>query len=408
MRILNNEVDWPIPSWTDSEVEMESVLSQLQEMSFPSEREEDWRYGDIDEVTLEGLKIASLDAKPTIEAATQAGVAGVSALIEPYGEFDNVLVLTNGSPSGVKLSLDSTLEATGNSKRRGDLEGFELVDYGFSQVPLRLHLPSRTTRTIICDLGSQSATLGPRTLEIVVADNAEHEIFEIRLGGAHDSIEVPRTALVIGEGSKVTYTSLQKREMDTKEFAYLNITAGKDSTVNCFHLAVGAKYGRLRTDCDLVGENASAKLLSGYIGGGDQTLEFRTFQNHLAKKTKSELLYKGALAGSSHSIYSGLIHIAKGAVGSDAFQTNRNLVLSDSSHADSVPNLDIQENDVRCSHASAVGPVEDDELYYLACRGIEPGTAERILVRGFFKELLGGHPLEVLEGVIFDSLEEKW
>ncbi len=408
MQILGNEVDWSIPSWADGEAEVESALSQLQEMSFPSEREEDWRYGNIDEVTLEGLKIERLEAKPTIDAAIQAGVDGVSALIAPFGEFDNVIVLTNGSPRGIRLSSDSILETTARSKRSGEVEGFELVDFGFTQIPLRLRLPSRTTRSIICDLGSQDSNLGLRTLEIVVGDNAEHEIFEIRSGGSLNSLEIPRTALVIGESSKVTYTSLQDRDLAAKEFAYLNISAGKGSTVDCFHLAIGAKYGRLRTDCDLVGENASAKLLSGYIGGGDQTLEFRTFQNHLAKRTRSELLYKGALAGSSHSIYSGLIHIAKGAIGSDAFQTNRNLVLSESAHADSVPNLDIQENDVRCSHASAVGPVEDDELYYLACRGIEPTTAERILVRGFFKELLGTEPLEVLQGVIFDSLEEKW
>jgi len=151
---------------------------------------------------------------------------------------------------------------------------------------------------------------------------------------------------------------------------------------------IGASYDRIRSDTVLAGQGASSILRSTYLGEGDQIHDLRTKQDHVASKTISDLLCKGAVTGSSRSIYSGLIKMRHGAVRSNAMQTNHNLVLSEAAHADSVPNLDISENDVRCSHASTVGPIDEDQRYYLESRGIEPAEAERLLVRGFFRDLL--------------------
>ncbi len=115
-------------------------------------------------------------------------------------------------------------------------------------------------------------------------------------------------------------------------------------------------------------------------------LDFRTLQDHRAPRTTSDLLFMGAVADSSHSVYSGLIRIRRGAVKSDAMQTNNNLVLDEGAHADSVPNLDIEENDVKCSHGSTVGPVDEDQRYYLESRGVEPDRAEQLIVAGFFRQ----------------------
>ena len=120
--------------------------------------------------------------------------------------------------------------------------------------------------------------------------------------------------------------------------------------------ALGGDYARLRTDCRLVGRGATGNLLAVYFGEGDQTLDFRTFQDHRAPDTTSDLLFKGAVGGRSRSVYTGLIRVEKEARGTNAFQTNRNIKLSDDAWAESVPNLEIENNDVRCSHASTVGP----------------------------------------------------
>ena len=119
----------------------------------------------------------------------------------------------------------------------------------------------------------------------------------------------------------------------------------------------------------------------------------RTFQEHVAPRTRSNLIFKGAVDDDARSVYTGLIRIHKGARKSDAAQTNRNLVLSEGAHADSVPNLDIQENDVRCSHASAVGPVDRELLYYVESRGVPPEAAERLILLGFFDDLLLRAPI---------------
>jgi Fe-S cluster assembly protein SufD len=117
-------------------------------------------------------------------------------------------------------------------------------------------------------------------------------------------------------------------------------------------------------------------------------VDFRTTQEHRAPRATSELLFKGAVANHSQAVYSGLIRVEKGAAGTNAFQTNRNLVLHEGARADSVPNLEIEDNDVRCSHASAVGPISEDQRFYLAIRGVPPEAADRLITLGFLDEVL--------------------
>ena len=119
--------------------------------------------------------------------------------------------------------------------------------------------------------------------------------------------------------------------------------------------------------------------------------------SHPDPQTTSDLLFKGAVAGTAKSVYTGLIRVRKEAAGTNAFQTNRNLVLSEGAHADSVPNLEIEANDVRCSHASAVGPIDSEQLYYLESRGVPPDIAERLIVLGFFDEVIDRLPVGPFE-----------
>src|SRR5438067_8764111 len=124
--------------------------------------------------------------------------------------------------------------------------------------------------------------------------------------------------------------------------------------------------------------------------------DFRTIPDHAAPATKSDLLFNVAVAGTYKSVYSGLIRVRKEAPGTNAFQTNRNLVLSEGAGAESVPNLEIETNDVHCSHASAVGPIDEEQLYYLESRGVPPEVAERLIVLGFFNEVLQRLPSPAL------------
>ncbi len=167
--------------------------------------------------------------------------------------------------------------------------------------------------------------------------------------------------------------SIQSLGSATWQIAHQASTIGADASLSSYAVALGGSYARLRTDSALVGDSGASSLRAAFFGRGDQMLDFRTLQDHRAPRTTSDLLFMGAVADTSHSVYSGLIRVRRGAVKSDAMQTNHNLVLDEGAHADSVPNLDIEENDVKCSHGSTVGPVDEDQRYYLESRGVEPG-----------------------------------
>ena len=165
------------------------------------------------------------------------------------------------------------------------------------------------------------------------------------------------------------------------------------SSLRTFTVGLGGAYDRVRADVTADGKDARSEILSTYLGDGTQVHDIRTLQDHAAPRTTSELLCQGAVAERSRSVYSGLIRVHRGAVRSDARQTNHNLVLDEGAHADSVPNLDILENDVKCSHASTVGPVDEDQRYYIESRGVAPEVAEGLIVRGFFDAIIERGPV---------------
>jgi Fe-S cluster assembly protein SufD len=178
-------------------------------------------------------------------------------------------------------------------------------------------------------------------------------------------------------GSGVTHLQVQRAEIE------------RDAELNSLAVAFGASLSRMEAESLLTGDGGASEMLGVYVGHGEQHFDFRSIQDHVGSRTRSDLLYKGALKGSSRAIYSGTVVLRHGAHLCDAYQTNRNILLSDQAKADSIPNLEILSNDpVRCGHAASVGPVEEETLFYLQSRGIPYEEAERLVVFGFFQEVL--------------------
>jgi len=148
-------------------------------------------------------------------------------------------------------------------------------------------------------------------------------------------------------------------------------------------------------------------MLGLYFAEGDQHFDMRTLQDHVAPRCTSDLLYKGALKDRSHTVYSGLIRVHAGAEKTDAYQANRNLVLSDHAKADSKPELEILNNDVRCTHGSTVGQVDEDQLFYLESRGIPPEEATRLIVEGFFEDVINRLNVEPVREALHAAIERK-
>jgi Fe-S cluster assembly protein SufD len=250
----------------------------------------------------------------------------------------------------------------------------------------------------------------PRTV-VRAGKGASVSVIEVfaGAGGSERSLVVPVTELSADDEASVSYVSLQVLGASAWSIARLAARGGSDSSLRTFTVGLGSAYGRVRADVSVDGKEARSEILSAYLGDGTQVHDIRTLQDHAAPKTTSELLCQGAVAGRSRSVYSGLIRVHRGAVRSDARQTNHNLVLDEGAHADSVPNLDILENDVKCSHASTVGPIDEDQRYYIESRGVAPEVAEGLIVRGFFDAIIDRGPIPsvtpLLEREVHDRLD---
>lgn len=225
-------------------------------------------------------------------------------------------------------------------------------------------------------------------LQVVVGEGASAAIVERTTSSDDAVLTVPLTTLTVERGGRLDLVSVQQLGAAAWQLGSLVATVGQEANLRVGLVGLGGEYARLRTDCTLAGRGANGDLLAAYFGDGDQTLDFRTFQHHDAPDTTSNLLFKGAVGGRSRSVYTGLIRVDKEARGTNAFQTNRNVKLSDDAWAESVPNLEIETNDVRCSHASTVGPVDPEQRFYLESRGVPPLAADRLIVAGFFHEVV--------------------
>jgi len=264
-------------------------------------------------------------------------------------------------------------------------------------VPAGVVVPEPILVVHWCD-GDETAAASPAAFPrtcVRLGAGAVAAVVEIYAGPTSSvrSLVVPVTELSAADGASLSYVSLQILNDATWSLARVAARGGADSVVRTFTVGLGGNYDRVRSDVSVDGRGARSEILSAYLGNGVQVHDIRTLQDHVAPRTNSELLCKGAVAGTSRSVYSGLIRVHRGAVRSDARQTNHNLVLDEGAHADSVPNLDILENDVKCAHASTVGPIDEDQRYYIESRGVTPDVAEGLIVQGFFDDILLRSPI---------------
>ncbi len=210
------------------------------------------------------------------------------------------------------------------------------------------------------------------------------------------------------DGAQVQFVSLQRMGTGTFHLSQQRTLAGRDSTLDTLNVGLGGTTARVDLNARLQGPGANSDMLGLYFGDGDQHFDFNTSQDHVAPNAKSDLLYKGALDGRAQSVFRGVIKVHRGAQQTDAYQTNRNLLLSDRARADSLPNLEIEADDVRCSHGATVGQLDQNHLFYLMSRGIPRELAERLVVMGFLGEVLSRLPLggvvEKITGIIDEKL----
>jgi len=213
--------------------------------------------------------------------------------------------------------------------------------------------------------------------------------------------------LFVGQGAKVEYVSLQNLSAETWHFASHRARVDRDAELDWVAGGFGSKKGKTRIQNDLAGSGATSRVTGAYFADGEQHLDYDTFQEHIAPNTTSDFAFKGALRDHATAVWRGMIKVEKDAQKTNAYQENRNLILSEDAHADSIPGLEIEANDVRCTHGATISPVNRDELFYAMARGISRGEAERLIVRGFFTDVLNRIELEPVREAVTEALEAR-
>ena len=255
---------------------------------------------------------------------------------------------------------------------------------------VKMDLPVRVTRWV----SEAGRAFFSRTLIIAEAGSRVSFVDEILSDDLPEQTLVSSSVEVFArDEAQVQYVSLQRMGKGAFHLSQQRTLAGKDSTLDTLNVGLGASVARVDLVADLLGPGANSDMLGLYFGDGDQHFDHNTRQDHLAPNAKSDLLYKGALDGKARAVFRGIIKVHPGAQRTDAYQTNRNLLLSEHARADSLPNLEIEADDVKCSHGASVGQLDQEHLFYLMSRGLSRSQAERLVVLGFLGDVLSRLPL---------------
>ena len=394
----------------------------------PTLRDEAWRYTDISDVRIEDF----VPYAPSPDASSEQDLPdAVQALIRE-GEENSALLVQHNSESaytrvdeellqkGVAFTDLHTALIEHEDLITEKLFGLVPLDYdkfaalsaavfsggSFLYVPrgVQVEVPIQSYRWL-----DVVGSIMPRTLVVVEEGASVTYIDEYASAdGEEPAFSNGAVELYVGEGANLRYVSLQNWERNVLHFNTIRSSTEKDATINSLVVSLGSQLSRTNVEAGLTAAGGDSEMLGLYFADSNQVIDHHTLQDHISPNAHSDLLYKGALRDESLTVFSGLIRVEPGAQKTDAYQTNRNIILgTDDAFAVSLPNLEIMADDVKCSHGSTTGQVDETELFYLMSRGIPRREAEKLVVFGFFGEVTSRVPLRGLKEKLDRAIEGK-
>ena len=246
-------------------------------------------------------------------------------------------------------------------------------------------------------------------LVVVAEEGSKASLIEEYASPAEDTAAYSNavTELFVEQNAKLEYVSLQNLSRETWHFASHHARVERDAELDWVSGGFGSKKGKVRIQNDLAGPGATSRVTGAYFADGEQHLDYDTFQEHIAPDTESDFAFKGALRDQATAVWRGMIRVEEKAQKTNAYQECRNLMLSPTAHAVPIPGLEILANDVRCTHGATVGRVDREQLFYLMARGLPRPDAERLIVRGFFQDVLDRIELEPVREAVTSALEAR-
>jgi Fe-S cluster assembly protein SufD len=334
-----------------------------------------WEFTDIS-----GLDLAAYE--PVAEPEDSEPVGELFGVTE--GELPPGVVVTSIAQAPPEL-LGRVVAADDVFTLLNDSAGYRAGSFVY--VPRGVSLEQPISLTTV--QGRTRTLLHQRTL-IVLEEGAQAEVWEQYLSGSDDLDGVFNvvTELVVGDNARLRYVCGQGLSERSWIFGAQRAEVARDASLDWVALGFGSARGRVRMETRLGGAGAEARVTGAYATHGRQHLDFDTTQEHAAPNTTSDLAFRGVLQGRSTAVWKGNIIVDPGAQKTDAFQESRNLLISKRAHADAIPGLEIQANDVRCTHAAAVAQVDPEQLFYLRSHGLEDEVAKRLVIEGFLSALV--------------------
>ncbi|MCC7119000.1 MAG: Fe-S cluster assembly protein SufD [Anaerolineales bacterium] len=402
-----------------------SAWDAFKKMTIPVNTDEAWRRTDIHLLPAPDFKIPQADAYQDLPAVPETLLSPLTG--EQHGGQITLL------PGGSQVELNETLIEKGvvftdfrtAEKNHSELlkkligqivkvdEGkFAALASALAENGVLLYVPENVTveyplHSVLWGPGGNLAHFS----HLIVWVEAGASVTYVHEAASPDEAEpAMHTGVVeihVGENANLRFVELQSWGRHVWNFSHERARVERGGNLDWIFGAVGSKLTKNFSDLDLAGEGAQGRMSGFYFTDGVQHLDHDTQQNHLAPRTTSDLLFKGALRGKSRSVWQGMIYVAPGAQKTDGYQANRNLVLDDQARADSIPGLEILADDVRCTHGATVGKLEQEPLFYLKSRGIPQKEAERLVVEGFFDPIMQRIPFEGVRERFQQAIHDK-
>ena len=373
-------IEFDEPAWRRDQ--RSAALGRFKEAGLPEPADDVWKYAPLDQLSLEAIDLAELTEAGPKETAI--GGRGPAAVVSIHA---GRLVDVDLAISCDGLTITTVPEESFLGELVGPDDAFAALNLALTPGPVVIDVAPGATvdGPVVVLVDCPAGASFPRVL-VRVAERGSVRILE-HLTGPDATLVAGVSEYFVSDGASLEVCTVQSLGLDAWSVLRTRARIGRDASFAQTIAGLGGHYDRVRADALLVGSGCTSTLHTAHIGTGDQVHDLRTMQDHVGHRTVSRLHSKAAVSGSARSIYSGLIRMQHGAKRADARQVNNSLVLSDDAQADAVPNLDIEENDVQCAHASTVGPVDPEQRWYLESRGIAPADAIQLMIEGFFSEV---------------------
>ncbi len=382
-------------------------------LPMPSKEDEAWRRTDISRLDLGKfhLKSAALtvEKNDAVDGKLRIKDGKVSEGLAPEAIAQGVILMDLARAAREHAPLVEKFLGQVVPARNGKFESLNMALWNtgvFLFVPRNVEVAVPLHGIYDYSLADGEAVL-PRTL-IILEEGARATYFdEYSSSGNGDAFSCAAVEIVLGANAQLQYVNLQRWGSGVQHFVTQNADLGQDAKLNTLAVALGGKLTKANLGSRLAGQGASSRLDGLVFGDDHQQFTHHTLQEHIVPHTSSDLLFKAAVKDNARSIYTGMIRIDKKAQQTSAFQTSRNLLLSETARAHTIPMLEILADDVKCGHGASVGSLDADQRFYLMTRGLDRENADHIIVEGFFDEVLQRIPTENVREALQTAINGK-